>query len=70
MSTTLKVMYSVQVLKRLLEDTGSDIEPISSIFLPLKPYRGFDASFNCFLPKPHLLEARKLQYFCLTSIIY
>jgi hypothetical protein len=46
-------------LKRLLKDTGSNIEPTGSILLPPKPYRGFDASFNCFLLKPICLKVER-----------
>jgi hypothetical protein len=49
MSTMSKVMYSVQALDKLPKDTGNDMVPIGSIFLPPKPYRGFDASFNYYL---------------------
>jgi hypothetical protein len=59
MSTTSKVIYSMQVLERVPKDTCSDIEPIGSIFLPLKPYRGFDASFNYFLLKPICLKVER-----------
>jgi hypothetical protein len=52
MSTTSKVMYSVQALDMVPKDTSSDMEPTGSIFFPPKPYSGFDASFNYFLLKP------------------
>jgi hypothetical protein len=45
-------MYSVRVLRRLLKDTGNDMEPTGSILLLPKSYRGMDASFCCFLSKP------------------
>jgi hypothetical protein len=51
MSTTSKVMYSVLALDKVPKDTGSGMEPTSSIFLPQKSYNGFNASFNYFLLK-------------------
>jgi hypothetical protein len=36
-STTSKVMYYVQAFDNVLKDTGNDIDPPSSIFLPSKP---------------------------------
>jgi hypothetical protein len=52
MSTTSKVMYSVQAFDKVSKDTDRDMEATGSIFFQLKPYIGFDASFNCFFLKP------------------
>jgi hypothetical protein len=56
-------MYMVRALDKVLKDTGSDMEPTGSIFFLPKPYSGFDASFNYFLPKPICLKVERNSIF-------
>jgi hypothetical protein len=69
MSTTSKVIYSMQGFLGLPKDTRSVMAPMGSILFLLKPWRGFDGSLSCFQSNPILLKVARKRIFGLAAII-
>jgi hypothetical protein len=59
----IKSMYSVRVLEGLPKDTGREMEPIGSFFLPPKPYRDFGDSFSWLLLRPFCSKVERNNIF-------
>jgi hypothetical protein len=69
MSTTSKVMYSMQGFFGVPNDMGRVMTLTGSIIFPLKPYRSFVGSLSCFLVVTHLFKGCEEEDFGLATIV-